>query len=60
MEGMTDQLEKDKNISFFKENLIGWLAGVGYRSKYVVIADQKVKAVHDSSLAALCSALLKK
>lgn len=45
---MPDQLERDKNISFFKENLSGWLADIAYKRKYVVIADQEVKAVHDS------------
>ena len=45
---MPDQLERDKNISFFKNNLNGWLADIAYKRKYVVIADQEVKAVHDS------------
>ena len=45
---MPNQSERDKNLKFFRESLDGWLADIAYRRKYVVIANQEVKAVHDS------------
>ncbi len=44
---MSEKTSKQKNLSFFEENLETWLQDVAYRHKYVIIADAKVVKVFD-------------
>ena len=44
---MSEKASKQKNLSFFEQNLEKWLQDVAYRHKYVVIANAKVAKVFD-------------
>ena len=41
------ELEREKNMKFFEENLDAWLKDVAYHRKHIIIFEQKVKNVFD-------------
>ena len=45
---MTEEMEKERNIRFFEDNLASWLGDIAYRHKHVVVANCEVKGVFDN------------